>query len=356
MNETTMILTGFGILIALCIVLIVRQGKKTTDETKLRLEISNQFQILSGMMMDMVNKTASANNGSVELLRRAVEEKLGEIQHSVDQKLDTTLKSGLTTSFQRVNEQLRQVYQSMGEVRALTDGIGDLKGILAGVKTRGIWGEVQLYKLLSDFLSPSQFEENVKIEQDNAVEFAVRMPREEGGDVLLPIDSKFPMDRYARVLALSDAGDQQALAAAQKDFVQAVLAEAKKISDKYIRPPKTTDFAIMFLPSEGLYSEIIRLGLVDKLQSKYRVMITGPTTLSAFLTSLQTGFRTLSIKQHSAAIIDMLGGIKTEFETFAAMIQKTQNSLNAAQNHLETVQKRSLRIQTRLSDVDGLEL
>lgn len=182
------------------------------------------------------------------------------------------------------------------------------------------------------------------------------MPREEGGDVLLPIDSKFPMDRYARVLALSDAGDQQALAAAQKDFVQAVLAEAKKISDKYIHPPKTTDFAIMFLPSEGLYSEIIRLGLVDKLQTKYRVMITGPTTLSAFLTSLQTGFRTLSIKQHSAAIIDMLGGIKTEFETFAAMIQKTQNSLNAAQNHLETVQKRSIRIQTKLSDVDGLEL
>ena len=164
------------------------------------------------------------------------------------------------------------------------------------------------------------------------------------------------MDRYARVAALAEAGDGQALAAAQKEFVQAIVAEAKKISSKYIRPPKTTDFAVMFLPSEGLYAEVIRLGLVDRLQSKYRVMVTGPSTLGAFLTSLQAGFRTLSIREHSAAIERMLAEIRSEFDVFADTLRKTQNSLAAAQNHLDAVQKRSARIKTKLSDAAGTEL
>lgn len=352
----TILTAGIITVAALCVIILLRQNRKDSGAAELRTELLNQFHILSGMTLDTVGKASAANTQSVEILRKTVEEKLNEIRFSVDQKLETTLKSGLSSSFARVSEQLEQVYKSMGEVRALTSGIGDLKSILSGVKTRGIWGEVQLYKLLSDFLAPSQFIEEARIGREGTVEFAVRMPREEGGDVLLPIDSKFPMDRYARVLSLQEGGDAQALQAAQKDFVQAVLAEAKKISGKYISPPQTTDFAIMFLPSEGLYAEIIRLGLVDRLQSKYRVMVTGPSTLSAFLTSLQAGFRTLSIKQHSAAIIDMLAGIKAEFETFGDVLQKTQNSLAAAQNHLESVQKRSIRIQTRLSDVDGMEL
>ncbi len=339
----------------LCILILVRQGKKTDDGARLRLELTNQFNLLSNMMLDTMNKVSGANNTSVEILRRTVEDKLAEIQKSVDQKLDTTLKSGLSTSFARVNEQLRQVYQSMGEVRALTSGIGDLKNILSNVKTRGIWGEVQLYRLLADFMAPGQFEENAKIEGDNTVEFAIRMPREQGGATLLPVDSKFPMDRYARVLALMEAGEMEALRAAQKELVAAVVTEAKKINDKYIRPPKTTDFAIMFLPSEGLYAEVIRLGLIEQLQHKYKVMVAGPSTLSAFLTSLQTGFRTLSIKEHSALIIDMLSAIKVEFEQFALLLQKTQNSLCAAQNHLEAVQKRSTKIQTRLSDAEKWE-
>ncbi|MEA5004445.1 MAG: DNA recombination protein RmuC [Christensenella sp.] len=339
----------------LCIVILVRQGKKTDDGARQRLELTNQFNLLYNMMLDTMNKVSGANNTSVEILRRTVEDKLSEIQRSVDQKLDTTLKSGLSTSFARVNEQLQQVYQSMGEVRALTSGIGDLKNILSNVKTRGIWGEVQLYRLLADFMVPGQFEENVKIEGDNAVEFAIRLPREEGGATLLPIDSKFPMDRYARVLAMMEAGDLEALRVAQKELVTAVVAEAKKISDKYIRPPKTTDFAIMFLPSEGLYAEVIRLGLIEQLQNKYKVMVTGPSTLSALLTSLQTGFKTLSIKEHSALIIDMIAAIKAEFEQFALLLQKTQNSLCAAQNHLEAVQKRSAKIQTRLSDAEKWE-
>ncbi|MEG2626052.1 MAG: DNA recombination protein RmuC [Christensenella sp.] len=346
------IIAGIAILAVLCIIIIVRQNAKTSDAAALRTELAQQFNILSGMVLDTVGKATTANNGSVELLRHTVEEKLAEIRFSVDQKLETTLKSGLNSSFARVSEQLEQVYKSMGEVRALTSGIGDLKSILSGVKTRGIWGEAQLHKLLSDFLAPGQFIENAVIGGSGAVEFAVRMPREDGADVLLPIDSKFPMDRYSKVLSLGESGEAAALMSAQKEFVQAVITEAKKISEKYIAPPQTTDFAIMFLPSEGLYSEVIRLGLADRLQSKYRVMVTGPTTLCAFLTSLQTGFRTFSIQQHSAAIIDMLSGIKSEFETFADMLQKTQNSLNAAQNHLESVQKRSIRISTKLSDVE----
>lgn len=353
--EMIFIAAGFAALGILCAVILVRQGKKTGGDAALRTELSSQFQILSGMVLDAVNKASAVNGQNVEVLRRTVEEKLNEIRFSVDQKLNTTLKSGLSTSFARVNEQLEQVYKSMGEVRALTSGIGDLKTILSGVKTRGIWGEVQLYKLLSDFLAPGQFIENARITRDSTVEFAVKVPRDEGCDVLLPIDSKFPMDRYARVLSLGDSGDMQALQAAQKDFIQAVLTEAKKISEKYVKPPQTTDFAIMFLPSEGLYAEIIRLGLVDRLQSKYRVMVTGPSTLGAFLTSLQTGFRTLAIREHSAAIEGMLAEIKGEFETFGDMLRKTQNSLAAAQNHLESVQKRSQRIQNRLSDVEGLD-
>lgn len=342
-------------LIALCVAILVRQGKRTDDSAQLRMELTNQFNILSNMMLDTMGRVSQANTQSVDILRRTVEEKLGEIQKSVDQKLDSTLKSGLTTSFARVSEQLQQVYKSMGEVRALTSDIGDLKNILSNVKTRGIWGEVQLYRLLADFMAPGQFEENAKIEGDNAVEFAIRMPREEGGATLLPIDSKFPMDRYARVLAMMETGDMEALRLAQKELVTAVITEAKKINDKYIHPPKTTDFAIMFLPSEGLYAEVIRLGLIEQLQNKYKVMVAGPSTLSAFLTSLQTGFKTLSIREHSALIIDMLTAIKAEFEQFALLLQKTQNSLNAAQNHLEAVQKRSVKIQTKLLDAEKWE-
>lgn len=354
--EWILILTALAVLVILCAAILLRQKRETHDDAALRTELINQFQLLSGMVLDTVDKASAANGRNIGLLRQTVEEKLAEIRISVDQKLDTTLRSGLTTSFARVSEQLQQVYKSMGEVRALTNGVGDLKQILSGVKTRGIWGEVQLYRLLSDFLSPGQFIENVRIMNDSTVEFAVRMPSDKGENILLPIDSKFPMDRYARVAALAEAGDEQALAAAQKEFVQAIVAEAKKISSKYIRPPKTTDFAVMFLPSEGLYAEVIRLGLVDRLQSKYRVMITGPSTLGAFLTSLQAGFRTLSIREHSAAIERMLAEIRSEFDVFADTLRKTQNSLAAAQNHLDAVQKRSARIKTKLSDAAGTEL
>ncbi|MEG0357362.1 MAG: DNA recombination protein RmuC [Christensenellaceae bacterium] len=353
MTETIMI-GILAVLVVLCIVILIRQNKKTNENAELRLEITSQFHILSGMMMDTMGKVSNNHTQSVEILRQTVEQKLSEIQKSVDQKLDSTLKSGLDMSFKRVSDQLSQVYQSMGEMRTLTSGIGDLKNILSNVKTRGIWGEVQLYKLLTDFMAPGQYIENAKI-GDGVVEFAISMPREDRSNMLLPIDAKFPMDKYSHVLELIEQGKTLEITAAQKELFSAIITEAKKISEKYIRPPQTTDFAILFLPSEGLYSEAIRLGLIEKVQSKFKVMLTGPSTLCALLTSLQTGFKTLAIQKHSLAILDMMSAIKTEFDNFAEVLQKTQNSLSAAQNHLETVQKRTTKIQTKLTDVDGLK-
>jgi DNA recombination protein RmuC len=346
-------MTGALIIIVILCILTLSKLKKKTDHTEqLRSELSSQFRMLAGMMMETMNKAAGANSQNVDLLRRTVEEKLSEIQRSVDRKLDTTLRSGLSASFERVNEQLKQVYQSMGEMRELTSGVGDLKKLLSNVKTRGIWGEVQLHKLLSDFMAPGQYEENAKIKGDNSVEFAVRMPCEEGSAALLPIDSKFPLDRYVRILELAEDGDPEQRKYAKKEFASAVLAEAKKIHEKYIFPPKTTNFAIMFLPSEGLYAEIIRVGLVETLQNKYKVMVAGPSTLGALLTSLQMGFKSLTIRQHSTTVIDMLAAIKNEFEQFALLLQKTQHSLQAAQNHLEAASRRSAKIQKKLADAE----
>ncbi|MDL2238082.1 DNA recombination protein RmuC [Christensenellaceae bacterium OttesenSCG-928-K19] len=352
--ELIMVIIGATGLLLL-ILLLTTVLRKKDGAADLRMEVSKQFNILSKTMLDAVGSINEGNNTTSELLRKNVEEKLREIQLSVSERLDTTLKTGLDSSFRRVNDQLNAVYQSMGEVRALTSGIGDLKNILANVKTRGIWGEVQLGKLLADFMAPGQYIENARIDGTNTVEFAVRIPREDEEPLLLPIDSKFPMDRYARMLKYVEKGDPEKLKAAQKDLVAAVLAEAKKINEKYIRPPKTTDFAILFLPSEGLYVEMIRLDMLEHIQGKWRVMVAGPSTLSALLTSFQTGFKVFELKQHSVAILDMLNAIKRDFEKYACEIKRTQNTLASAQNHLDTLQRGTSRIQSKLKTVEHLE-
>lgn len=346
MNEMMVLILGVAVALLVVAVAVLAKRRPAGGGTP---ELDRQLRALSEAVSDTVGRVSQANMASVELLRGDVERQLGQIRHTVEGKLDDTLKSGLDASFRRVSDQLSQVYQSMGEVRSLTEDIGALKQILSNVKTRGLWGEVQLDRLLRDFLAPGQYVENARIE-GAYVEFAVRLPGGEGQ--LLPIDSKFPMDRYARVLKAADAGDTQKWKDAQKEMVAAVLLEAKKINEKYIRPPQTTDFAVMFLPSEGLYCEVIRLGLLEQLQSKWRVMVTGPSTLGALLTSLQTGFKTLAVQEHSAAIMELLLAVRLEFESFAAALQKTQNSLNAAQNHLDTAARRASKISGRLADAD----
>ena len=284
-------------------------------------------------------------------------ERLEQMRQVVDEKLQKTLESKMTESFRLVSERLEQVYKGLGEMQSLAAGVGDLKKVLSNVKTRGILGEIQLDAILKEILSPEQYDTNVATRRGSSerVEFAVKLPADDGQYVYLPIDSKFPGDTYAALQDAYESGSPDQLRAAIAALTQQIKKEARDIHDKYIDPPNTTEFAIMFLPSEGLYAEVIRLGLVDRLQSKYRVMVTGPSTLGAFLTSLQTGFRTLAIREHSAAIEEMLAAVRAEFETFGDMLQKTQNSLAAAQNHLESVQKRSIRIQTRLADVDTFE-
>ena len=351
---TETILMAMGGVVLILLIIIAKNSRQKGDDAALRIELTAQFNMLSKTLLHTVGNASASSTASVEILRGVIEEKLTEIQYSVDRKLDDTLRTGLDSSFRRVSEQLQEVYKSMGEVRTLTNGIVDLKNILSNVKTRGIWGEVQLHKLLLDFMARGQYVENARIEGDNVVEFAIKVPREGEEAMLLPIDSKFPMDRYARVIKEAERGNSAELVQAQKELVTAILQEAKKISEKYIQPPKTTDFAILFLPSEGLYTEIIRLGLLEKVQTNWRVMIAGPSTLSALLTSFQTGFKAVAIKKHSAAILDMLNAVRVEFESFAMAIQRTQNSLATAQNHLETVQKRSHKIQNRLTDVHEL--
>lgn len=319
------------------------------NASRIRQEITEQFTHLNQMTVASMGEVSRLNERNSDRLRQSVEERLAEMQKTVDERLQKSLHEGINSSFTRVSEQLTELYKSMGEVRTLTSGVGDLKNILSNVKNRGTWGEVQLQRLLEDFMAPGQYTCNARINTET-VEFAIVLPGEDE-QVFLPIDSKFPMDRYARVAS----AEGEELKAAQKELERAILEEAKKINEKYIHPPKTTDFAIMFLPSEGLYAEILRLSMLEVLQRRFKIMVTGPSTLCALLTSLQTGFKTLAIKQHSTAILDMLTSVKNEFQKFEEYIEKTQNSLRVAQGHLETVSRRSIKIQSKLGNVGELK-
>ena len=314
-----------------------------------RQEIMRQFADLSNMNVAMQARLSESNEKGYERLRITVEERLKEMQKTVDEKLHESLKTGLETSFARVSEQLSELYKTMGEVKTLTTGVGDLKKILSNVKNRGTWGEIQLSRLLEDFMAPGQYEQNARINNDT-VEFAILLPGEDK-KVLLPIDSKFPMDRFTRV---QDTEGEEHLRA-EKELARAIMDEGKKINEKYIHPPITTDFAVMFLPSESLYAEVIRLELLESLQNRYKVMVTGPSTLSALLTSLQTGFKTMAIREHSMAILDMLNAVKNEFDKFEEYIEKTRHSLQVAQGHLENASRRGAKIQNRLTGVSDFK-
>jgi DNA recombination protein RmuC len=327
-----------------------KQAAQNADNAaRERQDIAEQFTRLNQLTVASMGEISRLSERNSDRLRQSVEERLAEMQKTVDERLQKSLHEGISASFTRVSEQLTELYKSMGEVKTLTSGVGDLKNILSNVKNRGTWGEVQLSRLLEDFMAPGQYMQNARINTET-VEFAIVLPGEDE-PVYLPIDSKFPMDRYARVVS----AEGEALAAAQKDLERAIMEEAKKINAKYIHPPRTTDFAVMFLPSEGLYAEVLRRSLLEVLQRKYKIMVTGPSTLCALLTSLQTGFKTLAIKKHSNAILDMLTAVKNEFERFEDYIEKTQNSLRVAQGHLENVSKRSAKIQNKLGNVGELK-
>lgn len=308
------------------------------------------------MRMDALRKTLDEN---LRLMREENAKKLSEMRATVDEKLNETLEKRLSSSFSQVSERLEQVYKSLGEVHSLASGVGDLKRMLSNVKTRGVWGEIQLAALLGQALTENQYDQNVAVVPGSSerVEFAVRLPGREhhGRPVYLPIDSKFPQEDYARLAEASQTGKQEAVEAAQKALINAIKTEGKRIT-KYIAPPYTTDFAIMFLPLEGLYAEVVRhTDIVETLQRDYRVLISGPSTLLALLNSLQMGFRTLAIEQRSAEVWKLLGAVKSDFGSFATLLQKTQEKLQQATDSIDSAFVKTRSIEKRLRNVESID-
>lgn len=313
---------------------------------------------------------SSGNAQSLENIRRSVDEKLesirrenlrqlDEMRQTVDEKLQKTLEEKMNKSFSLVNERLEQVYKGLGEMQTLAVGVGDLKKVLSNVKTRGILGEIQLGAILSEILSKEQYEENIATKKGskNVVEFAIKLPSDGAGTVYLPIDSKFPGDTYSALRDAVESGDRQSIESAKKALVQRIKSEAKDIHDKYIDPPNTTEFAIMFLPFEGLYSEVVNMGLVEVLQREYKVNIAGPSTMAALLNSLQMGFKTLAVQKRSAEVWKILGGVKTEFDKFNDVLVMTQQRLDQANKELDKlVGVRTRQIQRQLKDVESVSL
>ena len=313
-------------------------------------------------------KTFSLENGQkLENIRGTVEKRLEYIQadnnrqleemrKTVDEKLQKTLEEKMNRSFSLVNERLEQVYKGLGEMQTLAVGVGDLKKVLSNVKTRGILGEIQLQSILSEILSPEQYEENIATKKGskNVVEFAIKLPADDDKIVYLPIDSKFPGDTYSALRDAIEEGDKAKIEVATKLLVSTIKSEAKDIHDKYIDPPNTTEFAIMFLPFEGLYSEVVNRGLVEVLQREYKVNIAGPSTMAALLNSLQMGFKTLAVQKRSTEVWKVLGDVKEEFDKFNDVLVLTQQRLDQANKELDKlVGVRTRQIQRKLKDVQS---
>lgn len=288
------------------------------------------------------------------------EKRLEEIRQTVDEKLQRTLNERITQSFRLVNVQLENVQKGLGEMQSLAQDVGGLKRVLSNVKTRGNIGEIQLSMLLEQVLAPEQYEANVHTRKgsDAVVEFAVKLPGrdDERPFVYLPIDAKFPKDVYEQLLDAYDTADPQRIEAAGKQLEATIRKMARDISEKYLAPPATTDFGIMFLPFEGIYAEVVRRSaLLEELQRSYKVVVTGPTTLAAILNSLQMGFRTLAIQKHSGEVWTILGAVKKEFEKMGGMLEKAQRNLQTASGQIdEVLGTRTRAIQRRLKDVDTL--
>lgn len=290
----------------------------------------------------------------LQYMQQQNEKKLDEMRQTVDEKLQKTLEARIGESFKLVNDRLEQVYKGLGEMQTLAVGVGDLKKVLSNVKTRGTLGEIQLGAILAEILSPEQYDTNVVTQKGSKhfVEFAVRLPGSGDDPVYLPIDSKFPTDTYQAVLDAYDTGDGKLVEEAKRALIRNIKDSAKEIRDKYVDPPNTTDFAIMFLPIEGLYAEVVKNGLVEALQNEYRINVAGPTTMAALLNSLQMGFRTLAIQKRSAEVWDILSAAKTEFNKFEDVLRKAQGQIESVNKSLDQlVGARTRKIQRCLKSV-----
>ena len=332
-------------------------------------QIRHQFSVLQDAVSQQLGGLVQGSQQNAEQLRSALNERLAAIQadnstkleemrRTVDEKLHATLEQRLGESFKLVSDRLEQVHKGLGEMQTLAGSVGDLKRVMTNVKTRGTWGEMQLGAIIDNVLTPDQFARNVKTVpgSDELVEFAIRLPgRNDEHPVWLPIDAKYPVEQYQRLLDAQDAADKAAIAAAGNAFEASIKLEAKKIFAKYVSPPYTTDFAVLYLPTEGLFAEVIRRpGLVEAVQNDCRVMITGPANLAAMLNSLQMGFKTLAIEKRSSEVWGVLGQVKTEFAKFGDVVEATRKSIDAAAKKFEQVGVRTRAIQRRLRDVQEL--
>lgn len=344
--------------------------KGVTDSlmTRLSENITIQKTQFDGFHLQISN-LSQANEHRLERMRETIEarlkalqednsQKLEKMRQTVDEKLHDTLEKRLGESFKLVSDRLEQVHKGLGEMQTLASGVGDLKKVLTNIKTRGTWGEIQLGALLEQILTAEQYATNVATRKGSAdrVEFAIKLPgKDDQVIVWLPIDSKFPVEDYQRLMEAQDLADQVAVDEAMKQLASRVMLEAKTIRDKYIDPPNTTDFGIMFLPSEGLYAEVLRRpGLSEKLQNEYRVIVTGPTTLAALLNSLQMGFRTLAIEKRSSEVWQILGAVKAEFSKFGDILEKTEKKLQEASNTISMASQKSRTIERHLKGVQSL--
>ena len=332
-----------------------RFGEGLASQHQLLVEQLGQLMRLNDSRMVSIQQTLEER---LRELQAGNEERLEKMRALVDEKLHATLEKRLGEAFASVSERLEKVHQGLGEMKALTADMGDLKKVLTNVKARGTWGEIQLGALLDQILTPEQYGKNVATRpgKSERVEFAIRLPGVmEGVPVWMPIDSKFPQEDYLRIIAASEAADVDALAESSKALERRVVSEAKSIHEKYIEPPHTTDFAILYLPVEGLYAEVLRInGLCERLTRDYRVVIAGPTTIAALLNSLQMGFRTLAIEKRSSEVWVLLGQVKTEFGKFGDVLDKARIKIEQVGKELGNAQVRTRSIERRLRQVQEL--
>jgi DNA recombination protein RmuC len=343
---------------------------QTQLSQQLREEQSAALRQLSDSLQQSVLALSEGNASRLQEIRQTLEQKISQLQQdntqkldemrkTVDEKLHATLEQRLGESFRLVSDRLEKVHQGLGEMQQLATGVGDLKKVLTNVKTRGTWGEVQLEMILEQMLTPAQFAKNVEIRRGSGerVEFAIRLPgrSDDAEPVWLPIDAKFPKEQYERLQDAADRADPDAVNTAGRELERAIRNEAKTISEKYISPPLSTDFAILFLPTEGLYAEVMRRpGLADEIQRLSRVTIAGPSTLSALLNSLQMGFRTLTLEKRSSEVWEVLGAVKTEFTKFGDVLAATRTALEKAARNIDQAEVRTRQMSRKLKQVEAL--
>jgi DNA recombination protein RmuC len=339
-------------------------GRERASAREAREELSRALMSFSQTVATQMSSIATVQTNQVEHLRKSLEDglarmqqdnaaKLEQVRQTVDEKLHATLEQRLSQSFRQVSERLEQVHKGLGEMQSLAIGVGDLKRVLTNVKVRGTWGEVQLGALIEQMLTPEQYAKNVATRPGSRerVEYAIRLPGNDDA-VWLPIDSKFPVEDYERLIA---APDPATLEDAAKALENRIKLEAKTIRDKYLEPPATTDYAILFVPTEGLYHELGRRpGLFDFLQREYRVMVAGPTNFSMLVNTLQVGFRTLAIEQRAGEVWQVLGGVRTEFGKFIDVLARTKAQLQTVANSIEAAETRTRQIERKLKDVEAL--